>query len=231
MKILFYNIEMDEIADTMYIIETNYEYQFINDCELLESLIIEENNDYMVICSAVILEDYYFLKLSSELRKQHIPILVIANTVTSEERYRMLSFGVTSILGSNHCNEEKIYKINQLEDLYYGELRSGNSLKMCLKQQNYIQDENFKVNLISRKVFFKSRAINLSNQQITILILFMLNPHRCFCRDEITCYLGVETRNERCVDHLLKDLRKSTNSSIFKTIRGHGYCYKPNILG
>lgn len=230
MKVLLYNIKMNAIEDTVYSIETKYEYQFINDYEILERLITENNNDYIVLCSEMILEDYQFLKLSSELRKQRIPILVIANSVTSQERYRMLTFGVTSILHYSHCNEEKIYKISQLESLYYGEQRSEMPLNVCLKQQKYLQDENFKVNLISRKVYFKNRDIRLTNQQITILILFMINPYRCVCRNEMTCYLEIESENERYIDHLLKGLRKNSNSSIFQTIRGQGYCYKPNIL-
>jgi two-component system catabolic regulation response regulator CreB len=91
----------------------------------------------------------------------------------------------------------------------------------------------FRIEMLSRTVFFIEKKIDLSKNEYNLLVCLIKNPGRVFSRDELMGQLTEDSGFvlDRTVDAHIKNIRsklRAVNPNIepIETRRGFGYCLK-----
>lgn len=139
-------------------------------------------------------------------------IFIIDSDYDSQDRWFM-----TSYCGSSYLVQPVSY-IELIDEAR----RLSNNL-----QETIIEDNNFKINLITREIFYNETKLKTQRKLYEFIVYFVSNPNRVITRDELLreVFDTAAYLDNRSIDTNIKKVRKMTKFDIFETARGKGYIY------
>ncbi|MFZ3230652.1 MAG: response regulator transcription factor [Pseudobdellovibrio sp.] len=98
------------------------------------------------------------------------------------------------------------------------------------KIENFLEDSGIRLNTVSRQVLYNGFDVDLTKMEFHLLKLFLENPNHVFPREELLNQVwGYDNYpTTRTVDNHILQLRQKFDSSLFETLRGVGYRFRPN---
>lgn len=190
--------------------------KFIDDSEQLSAFLEQEGNHWVTLVASVKIQDSEILKLIAKAKKYQIPTIVLSDDYEVSVRSRYLQLGASLVLNNPSCDVEIVYSVMAVCNQY---------------NSSYINDENFTVDLIHRKVWYKTSEISLTPQLFNLVVYFLNHRGKVLKRSEILESLFPEsTSKERSVDTLIKKLRSITSTNIIETRHGVGYIYNSKAV-
>jgi DNA-binding response OmpR family regulator len=91
-----------------------------------------------------------------------------------------------------------------------------------------LEHSAIRMDLTSMQVTFHGLQVNLTKMEYTLLKLLLENPGKVFSRDEILDMVwGMKYPTTRTVDMHICQLRQKFESSLFETVHGMGYRFRP----
>lgn len=184
---------------------------YINQNEDLSSVLEQHHYECQVLVLDYDAECETSFQLIAKVKKMEIPVIVLLDDYQQDTRARLLLMGVSMTLKKPSTAIEILYSAKAICNQY---------------KPAIIYDNNFSIDLIDRKVWYKSNQINISLQLFDILVYFVKHSDSIITRCEILEALHPEKEcKERSIDTLIRKLRNATNSDIIETCRGVGYYY------
>ena len=185
------------------------------------SSILDDNQAHLAIIDIVNIDQksLYCLRWLKNYHP-HLPILVILEMASSEDRIKMLKLGIQTYILKPFLSEELLIMVNNLLDNRQGQ---------CKYQKIDFGDLVFDTytNSILKD---KEKTIHLTTLEADILKLLCLNSGSVLSRDDIMLQIRGVKHNplDRSIDIHINNLRRkieTTPSSpkYIRTIRGKGY--------
>ncbi len=196
--------------------EASYSADWVRTCAEARDALC--NSHYDAIVLDLTLPDGDGLQMLSEWRRGGFtePILILSARDTREERVRGLNLGADDYLPKPFGFDELLARIRSI-------LRRDAGVKATRLEHNGIQ-----LDLVHRQVSVGERRVELTNREFALLELFMLNPGRVLTRTMIAekvweADYDIESNSIEVYMNKLRMKLASTESVLFKTIRGVGY--------
>lgn len=97
-------------------------------------------------------------------------------------------------------------------------------------QETIIIDNNFKINLITREIFYDKTRLKPGPKLFDLIVYFVTHPSKLITREELLSKVFDinEYLDDRSIDTNIKKVRQITNYDILETVRGKGYIYHNN---
>lgn len=173
--------------------------------------VLEDGNTCKVLVADIYKEDSVTLNLIAKAKKIEIPVIVLSDDYQLDIRSRYLLMGASLVLKKPSSAIEVIYSVKAICNQY---------------KSAFIADKNFTIDLIERKVWYRSNQVSVSPQLFDILVYFVNHDGKVVKRCDILKNLYPDSSiSERSIDTLIKLLRKITDSHIIETRHGIGYIY------
>lgn len=128
------------------------------------------------------------------------------------------------------------YGLNNIDNIIGGGCTFLDIENMIFNITNHhptvIKDDNFTINLLDRTITYQNQLINATDSIYTAIIYFVNNPGRVISTREIlTEILDLEfSFNDAPAIKLIERMRKVTNKSLFRNLRGQGYIYGQEVV-
>lgn len=185
---------------------------------------ISQNPDLILL--DWMLKDGQGIELLREWRKKGIntPCIMLTARTDLVDKIVGLELGANDYLTKPFEPRELLARIHvQLRQI---ELLK-NPGKPAAESQLAVGD--FRMNRETHEIYFQNELLPLSKTEFNLLQTFLENPHRVFARDELLNRVWGFERNPttRTVDTHLLQLRQKTKSSLFETVHGIGYRFRP----
>ncbi|MBT3596066.1 MAG: response regulator transcription factor [Verrucomicrobia bacterium] len=153
-------------------------------------------------------------KIRSE--RHSIPIILLTARSELNDKLNGLNEGADDYLTKPFYIEELIARLHVVT-----RRSSGNELSI-------LKIGELTANLITREVFFRSRAVELTDREFTLLTYLMRSPGRVFTRTQICEHVWNYhfDPGTNIIDVYIQRLRKKLglrSSQIIETVRGVGY--------
>lgn len=152
-------------------------------------------------------------QLTSKISKyKNVHVIFAAIDMDAQTRVRWLGFGAKSYILKPFLSEELLIRAKIIAEA---------------TQDNYIRDDNFLVDFKKRSIDYQDRLIKTTGKMFDLIVFFMENEGKVMTREEImlNVFGSEHYLNDRNIDTLIKEVRKRTNTSVVKTVRGIGYVY------
>ena len=149
-------------------------------------------------------------------RGERIPILMLVERETVDERVACIEAGADDYLLKSYQKEKFLEQIN----LY---LQPATNVTEQLQFQDLVLDLN------SRQAFRKDRVIDLTMKEFELLKYLMSNPQQVMTREEIIenvwgyDYRGESNVIEVYIRYLRLKIESQNNRRLIQTVRGIGY--------
>lgn len=156
--------------------------------------------------------------LIKEIRKENPEVPVIFTSARDQDLDKILGLelGSDDYLTKPYSSKELVLRVNNIIKRVYKDKNSNKEL---------IDYDNYKIDLVKRKVFESSKEIKITTLEFDLLLLFLKNKDKCFSRDEIlkevwgNDYFGTD----RVVDDLIRRVRKKLPKINLTAVYGYGY--------
>ncbi len=218
MKILYIEDDINSIKIVNNILKKHYIVDYEMDGKI--GLLKAEINSYDLLIIDINLPNKNGLDLCKELRMsgKNTPIIFL----TSNKQKEFL------LNGFKNGGDDYLEKPFNKDELFF-------RIKSLLKRQDnkYIYDiikyNNFYLDTNSKKLFFKKTSINLTKKEYNILELFFRNQNIIFNKyklfDQVWDYNDTPFSNivEVFIKNIRKKIKKTTNTTLIKSIRNVGY--------
>ncbi len=145
-------------------------------------------------------------------------ILILSAIDTGTEKAKLLDLGADDYLAKPYSSQELIARIKAL-------LRRST----LVHSQNEIHVGNLSINLADRTVAIESEAVNLSQKEIQLLILFANNPGKIFPREVLLDQVWKSNKEneskvvEATMNNLRRKLETSHSTITIRNMRNVGY--------
>jgi DNA-binding response OmpR family regulator len=166
------------------------------------------------------------------LEDERVPILILSAKAASKDIVKGLSCGVDDYLTKPFNLEEFLLRVNRLikrsDWASNGETLDADTLQTFAFGSNLIDFQ-------SQTAVCRQGTINLTDQEIKLLKLFVNNPHRPLSRAKLLEVGWGYSRKltSRTVDNFIVRLRRyferdPKNPIFFKSLRSVGYVFEPD---
>lgn len=159
------------------------------------------------------------------LRKVNLAVPVIFLTARAELVDKVIGLEV----GANDYMT-KPFQPRELIARLRSHIRTNQSrVSKNTKVDSFIENSGIRINTLSRQVFYNGHEVDLTKIEFHLLKLFLENPNHVFPREELLNQVwGYENYpTTRTVDNHILQLRQKFDSSLFETLRGVGYRFRP----
>lgn len=141
------------------------------------------------------------------------PIILISCLGDKSNRIEGLRSGATDYMVKPIVLEELFIKSKRLIDNF--------AEQVVTKVDDYVIDE------VKNIAYLEGKKLKLSNHQLLLLTFLLKNKGRVISRERLTEVVwNYEHCESRVVDVAVSKLRRATNDSRIKTVRGRGYIYE-----
>ena len=166
------------------------------------------------------------------LEDEKIPILILSAKNTNYDKIKGLSYGVDDYLTKPFNLDELLLRIDRLlKRVSWNSKENFNSADENLK--NYTFGNN-KIDFINGTAACKQGKINLTEQELKILKLFIANENKPISRDKLleVGWGYSKGTNTRTVDNFIVRFRKYFEQNpkkplFFSSLRAFGYIFNP----
>lgn len=170
------------------------------------------------------------------LEDEHIPILILSAKATADDKIKGLSNGVDDYLTKPFNLEELILRVERLltRSLWQQRPGPGPTLEENAITSGSYSFGNNKIDFTTSTAQCQKGLINLTEQEVKLLKVFILNKNRPLSR-QILLEIGwgyASDASSRTVDNFIVRLRKyfeddPKNPIFFKSRRSIGYIFSP----
>lgn len=142
-----------------------------------------------------------------------IPVIMITARDGIHERIAGLDLGADDYLVKPFMIDELMARIRAVTRRHAGGASPG------------LSNGLFTVEPASKSTYYKQQAIELSGKEYRLLYSLLLAPGRIYSRDELEekVYGWDEEVNSNAIEFLIHSLRKKTEKSAIKNVRGLGW--------
>ena len=187
-----------------------------------EAMVLVEENEFDLILLDWMLPNASGIEACRQLKKnkksQSIPIIMLTARGEEHDKIRGLDTGADDYV-------VKPYSIKEL----MARVRAGLRRRAGSAGEETLSFKNLKMNLVSHRVFFDDKPIDLSPLEFKLLRTFLERPGRVRSRDQLLDRvwkdaLDVDTRTvDVHIGRLRKQISKSCGVDVIRTVRGFGY--------
>jgi len=200
--------------------EAHYIVDVASDGE--KGLYMAEINEYDLLILDIRLPGYDGITICKQLRAKNIevPILMLSVKNTAEDKVRGLNCGADDYLAKPFAFKELLARVQAL--LRRNKPSHGGILKVA----------DLELNQFTHKVMRRTKEIELTSKEYTLLEYFMLNTGTVITRTMISEHVWHEDFDSLTniidvfVNYLRNKIDKGHPKSLIHTIRGSGYCLK-----
>lgn len=145
-------------------------------------------------------------------------ILILSAIDTGSEKAKLLDLGADDYLAKPYSSPELIARIKALQ-----------RRSTLVHSQQEIRVGNLAINLADRTVAVNTEAVNLSQKEIQLLILFANNPGKIFPRDVLLSQVWKSNKEseskvvEATMNNLRRKLETSHSTITIRNMRNVGY--------
>ena len=152
------------------------------------------------------------LKQIREFRNS-IPVIVITARDAVEDRIRGLDLGADDYLIKPFLIDELMARIRAVSRRHSG------------SAQPLLSNGDFTVDPAAKGATFKNNSLELTGKEYKLLHSLLSNPGRIYSREELEekIYGWDEDINSNAIEFLIHSLRKKTDKSAIKNVRGLGW--------
>jgi len=155
------------------------------------------------------------LEVLKQIRKDgnNLPILVLTARDATEDKIKGLDFGADDYMTKPFERDELLARVRALMRRHSGRV----SEHLC--------HQDLDINLQSREVQFKNKAITLSRREYVLLCQLLENKGRVLTREQLesSLYGWNDDVESNALEVHIHHLRKKISSTLIKTVRGIGY--------
>ena len=146
-------------------------------------------------------------------KKNNIPIILITARDAVEDRIAGLDLGADDYLVKPFLIEELMARIRAVS-----RRQTGNSVPQLISG-------DITIDPASKSATFEGQAVELTGKEYRLLHSLLLTPGRIFSREELEekVYGWDEEVNSNAIEFLIHSLRKKTDKSAIKNVRGLGW--------
>ncbi len=146
-------------------------------------------------------------------KKNNIPIILITARDAVEDRIAGLDLGADDYLVKPFLIEELMARIRAVS-----RRQAGNSAPQLISG-------DITIDPASKSVTFEGQSLELTGKEYRLLHSLLLTPGRIFSREELEekVYGWDEEVNSNAIEFLIHSLRKKTDKSAIKNVRGLGW--------
>jgi DNA-binding response OmpR family regulator len=181
--------------------------------------LVKENNPHLILLDINLPYDDGF-KICTEIRSfSNVPIIFITSRDTNVDELMSITLGGDDFITKPYNAQILLARINSLLKRAYPNENSG----------DFIEYNGVKLNILSSKVEYKDREIELTKNELKILHYLLINKGRIVSRFEIMEYLWDSAMfvNDNTLTVNITRLRNKFEdigvSEFIKTKRGQGY--------
>lgn len=140
-----------------------------------------------------------------------IPVIMLTAKITIDDKVKGFKMGADDYVVKPFHPKEILVRAERL-------LPSS-------KKKQYIKFGELEIYKEEKNVLFQNTSIQLTQHELSILLLLVENPKKVFTREDlIEKIFGFDTTmNPRIVDQHIKNIRKKIGSDYIQTVFGLGY--------
>lgn len=146
-------------------------------------------------------------------KRNSIPVIMITARDAVEDRIAGLDLGADDYLVKPFLIDELMARIRAVVRRH-----SGSS-------QPLLSSGDITINPASKVAAYRDEVINLTGKEYRLLHSLLMTPGRLYCREELEekVYGWDEEINSNAIEFLIHSLRKKTDKSAIKNVRGLGW--------
>lgn len=146
-------------------------------------------------------------------KRNNIPVILITARDAVEDRISGLDFGADDYLVKPFLIDELLARIRAVTRRHSG------------SAQPLLYSGKLTIDPASKAASYNDNALDLTGKEYRLLHSLLLTPGRIFSREELEekVYGWDETVNSNAIEFLIHSLRKKTDKSVIKNVRGLGW--------
>lgn len=146
-------------------------------------------------------------------KRNSVPVIIITARDAVEDRIAGLDLGADDYLVKPFLVDELMARIRAVARRHSG------------SAQPLLSNGDFSINPAEKTVSFQSRSVELTGKEYRLIQSLVRTPGRIYSREELEekVYGWEEEVNSNAIEFLIHSLRKKTDKSAIKNVRGLGW--------